>query len=136
VKALSERNLELRADLTVTESAVDILKREDPRRTALAVAKAEDEPRLYIQVATADDMRVARQLQQQLRQAGFNVPRVEQIPPRVKNPQVRYFRPADKDLADRAVAIAARQVPGVRAIYFDQHDIVARMRPKHLELWF
>jgi hypothetical protein len=136
IQALQDRNLALRADLTTSEAAVNILQSTQPTATRRAFAVAEETPRVYIQVATVADERVANGLREGLENAGFLVPRVERVAAVPRRAEVRYFRPADEQSARRLLDVVRQRLPDAQLVLFANGDKAALMRPHHLELWF
>jgi hypothetical protein len=136
IEGLQERNLALRADLTTSEAAVGLLEKAAPDATRRAFAQAEATPRVYIQVATPANEAVANRLRPRLVHAGYLVPRVERVAAVPRQAQVRYFRPADRDDAERLLGIVKGALPEASLVLFGEGRKAGTMRPRHLEIWF
>lgn len=72
-------------------------------------------PGVYIHISDEGQRARAREVAQALKVAGCIVPGVELRPERVRDNQVRYFRPEEKEVADKVSGILGEQrVAGAR----------------------
>jgi hypothetical protein len=136
IQALQDRNLALRADLTTSQAAVNILEATQPTATKRAFAVAEETPRVYIQVATVENERIANGMRKGIQDAGFLVPKVERVAAVPRAAEVRYFRPADEQAARRLLAVVRRTLPDAKLVLFAEGTKADVMRAHHMELWF
>lgn len=94
-------------------------------------------PRAYLQIVDKDDRDWANTMRSRLEEAGIIVPGVELVTEaaNLKSTEVRYYKEAEKEGADKIVAIL--KVAGVDAHAKNIHqENNRRVRPNHFEVWF
>jgi cytoskeletal protein RodZ len=94
-------------------------------------------PRAYIQVRSQSDAERAKQtLIPQLRKAGFTVPAPEVLATGPSLTEVRYFRPQEKDGAERIVStLREAGIPNAQVKYVGGYENSQRIRQNHFEVW-
>jgi len=98
-EALAEARRATAAEQT-SASAWEYATRNAPQvRAAVAQAVERQKPVIYLQIADPGQRAAAERLRKQLEGAGYSAPGIEQVKVTPAQPQLRYFRDADKDKA-------------------------------------
>ena len=108
--------------------------------TATAVQSATPAPstaRAYLQVRSQLEAERAKQtLIPQLRNAGFTVPAPQVLTTGPSLTEVRYFRPQEKEGAERLVStLREAGIPNVQVKYVGGYENSQRIRQNHFEVW-
>lgn len=94
-------------------------------------------PRAYVQIVDAEDRTWAETMSRRLEKQGIVVPGVEYVPKAVglKATDVRYYKEAERDGADRIVKLLKAEGVDASSTYLRQEQNT-KVRPNHFEIWF
>jgi len=148
-QALKNAYTQLVKDLPATErseygSANDVIQK------ALSVAPVPSEQpstspsssqhtaaRIYLQIQDEQQRSAAELVSKALASDGFIVPGIELVKTGPKSTEVRFFRKADADGAEKIAGILREsRVPSVIVKYVPGFENSARVRPQQYEIWF
>jgi hypothetical protein len=136
----TKANLELIAQnyrAIAPESPVAI--REERVAASIAPPTRSVQPRVYLQIVNPNDRNYAQEMTKRLKQAGFEVPGIENIEKAagLKNTEVRYFKKADQADAFRLLDILREAgVKSPAILYLAREEDNRKVRPKTYEVWF
>ncbi|HEY7556365.1 MAG TPA: hypothetical protein VIH18_16305 [Candidatus Binatia bacterium] len=108
-----------------------------PVQSAQSAAPAPLTPRTYVQVRSQLEAERANQyLIPQLRKAGFTVPAPEVLATGPSLTEVRYFRPLEKEGAERIVStLREAGIPNAQVKFVRGYENSQRIRQNHFEVW-
>lgn len=94
-------------------------------------------PRVYVQVRSQREAeRARRTLSPMLERAGFVVPSPEILPTGPSSTEVRYFRPQEREGAEKIVRLLRQAgIPNAQVKYVAGYEASKRIRQNHYELW-
>lgn len=143
VEALEKRVAELRQ----REQALNSVLSQLPKAQLESVvgtsvdgkaAPAQWLPRAYLHIVDPEDRAWANGVAAKLRAQGWIVPGIELVPAArgLRRTDVRYYRKADRDAAQRIVErLDAMGIPAVLN-YLEQYENSDRVKPNNYEIWF
>jgi hypothetical protein len=93
--------------------------------------------RVYMHIQDERQAEGAKEVEKQLKQAGFLVPPIQNVGRRkISVSEVRYFRNNESQLGNQVVEVLRRAGVNASLRYLSGFEDSTAMRPKHFEVWF
>jgi uncharacterized membrane-anchored protein YhcB (DUF1043 family) len=129
VEVYGEVVRDITKDLPATDVDKRILK---PNSTT-----AQLPPRIYVQIRDESQRGKTKEIVKKLEERGFLVPGIERVARGAGSTEVKFFKQAEKDEAEKITAVLHELgIRDARAVYVRGFENSTAIRPRHYEIWF